>query len=154
MANNDPAADYPAAILGLGATIITDRREIAADDFFTGHFTTSLAEGEIIVSLRVPKPLAAAYVKHAHPASGYAVAGVFAVRFQQGWRVAVTGSVADGVFRLHDLERALATGDVRMAWETFDTNCLMVLDDATFPADFRRELIGWLAKEAVERVFS
>ena len=154
VANNDPAADYPAAILGLGATIVTDRRELAADDFFTGLFATALAEDEIIVSLLVPKPRAAAYAKHAHPASGYAVAGVFAARFHQGWRIAVTGSGADGVFRLPDLEGSLATGDVRTPWETFEVSRRMVLDDAAFPADFRRELIGWLAKDAVEQALS
>jgi aerobic carbon-monoxide dehydrogenase medium subunit len=152
IANNDPAADYPAAVLGLGATLITDRREIAADDFFTGIFETALSEDEILIAIRCPKPEAAGYAKHAHPASGYAVGGVFVARFPNGWRVAVTGSGADGVFRLTDLEVSLSAGNGAYAVSTVDFSELNVLDDKTFPVPFRKEMIRWLAEAALDQI--
>ena len=106
IANNDPAADYPAAVLGLGATVLTDRRSIAADDFFRGLFDTALEEGEIIRGVRFPVPLAAGYTKFPHPATGYAMAGVFIARTPGGVRVAVTGA-GNGVFRWTQAEAAL-----------------------------------------------
>src|SRR5204863_4317954 len=107
VANNDPAADYPAAVLGLGATIASTRREMAAEDFFQGMFATALDADEIIVRLRFPIPLRAVYEKFPHPASGYAMAGVFVAETSQGLRVAVTGAAA-GVFRWQEAEKALA----------------------------------------------
>ena len=92
VANNDPAADYPAAVLGLNATIVTTKREIVAEKFFQGLFTTALEDGEIVVSLEFPLPKRAAYVKFPHPASGYAMAGVFIAQTAGGVRVAVTGA--------------------------------------------------------------
>ena len=100
VANNDPAADYPAGCLGLGATIVTNRREIAADDFFKGLFTTALQDGEIITAIRFPIPEQAAYVKFKNPASRYAIVGVMASKGPQGVRVAVTGAGDTGVFRV------------------------------------------------------
>src|SRR5690606_23859238 len=91
LANNDPSACYPAAALGSGATIVTNTREIAADDYFQGMFATALEEGEIITAVRFPVPQAAAYVKFAQPASRFALVGVFVARFADGVRVAVTG---------------------------------------------------------------
>ena len=99
LANNDPAADYPAGVLGLGATIVTDRREIAADDFFVAIFTTALEPGELITAVRFPVPLAAGYAKFRSPASRYALVGVFVARFPDGVRVAVTGAGAIGLSR-------------------------------------------------------
>jgi hypothetical protein len=99
LANNDPAADYPAAALGLGATIVTSKREIAADDFFEGMFTTALEEDEIITAVRFPVPKRAGYSKFRNPASLYAMAGVFVADTGSGVRVAVTGAGEDGVFR-------------------------------------------------------
>lgn len=108
VANNDPAADYPSAVLALGATVITNKREIKADDFFQGLFTTALEPGELIVKISFPVPKKAAYAKFPHPASGYAMAGVFIADTGSGIRVAVTGAGASGVFRWTEAEAALA----------------------------------------------
>jgi carbon-monoxide dehydrogenase medium subunit len=106
VANNDPAADYPAATLGLDATVITNTRRIAADDFFVGMFETALEPGELIVGFEFVPPAAAAYRKFRHPASGYAQVGVFVARRVEGVRVAVTGAGAS-VFRWREAEAAL-----------------------------------------------
>jgi aerobic carbon-monoxide dehydrogenase medium subunit len=106
VANNDPAADYPAGVLGLGAKIVTDKREIAADDYFKGMFATALDAGELIVRIEFPVPKRAAYEKFAHPASGYAMTGVFVAETANGVRVAVTGA-GPGVFRWKEAEAAL-----------------------------------------------
>src|SRR6185369_12339248 len=105
-ANNDPAADYPAAVLGLGATIKTSRRSIAADEFFTGMFTTALQDGEIVTEVSFPIPQKASYKKFPNPASRYAMAGVFVAKTKSGVRVAVTGA-APCVFRVPEMETAL-----------------------------------------------
>jgi len=110
LANNDTSACYPAAALGSGATIVTDRREIAADDYFQGLFTTALEEGEIITSVRFPVPEKANYQKFVQPASRFALVGVFAAQTADGTRVAVTGASEDGVFRWSAAEAALASG--------------------------------------------
>lgn len=107
LANNDPAADYPAAVLASGATIVTNTRRIAADDFFQGLFTTALEPGEIIVEVRFPIPDRAAYAKFRQPASRFALAGVFVARSSAGVRVAVTGASESGTFRWHAAEAAL-----------------------------------------------
>lgn len=107
LANNDPAADYPAAALGSGATIVTNLREIAADDFFQGLFSTALDEGEIITAVRFPVPERAAYAKFQQPASRFALTGAFVARTSTGVRVAITGASEDGVFRWSEAERAL-----------------------------------------------
>jgi len=107
LANNDPSADYPAAILALGATIVTNRREIAADDFFDGMFTTALDEGEIITAVKFTPPSAACYQKFEQPASRFALTGVFVANTASGVRVAVTGASEDGVHRWAAAEDAL-----------------------------------------------
>jgi Aerobic-type carbon monoxide dehydrogenase, middle subunit CoxM/CutM homologs len=109
VANNDPAADYPAAVLGLGATVVTSKRRIAADDFFLGMFETALEPDELIVGFEFPVPRRSTYVKYRHKATGYAVAGVFIAETDAGPRVAVTGAGAC-VFRWREAERALAEG--------------------------------------------
>ncbi|QHE87001.1 FAD binding domain-containing protein [Hydrogenophaga sp. BPS33] len=106
VANDDPAACYPSAVLGLGATVVTDRREIAADDFFQGLFTTALEPGELITAIRFPIPQKAAYAKFRQPASRFALVGVFVAQTASGVRVAVTGT-GSGVFRHAGLEVAL-----------------------------------------------
>jgi carbon-monoxide dehydrogenase medium subunit len=108
LANNDPAACYPSAVLGSGATIVTNTRSIAADDFFQGMFTTALEEGEIITAVSFPVPLKAAYVKFNQPASRFALTGVFVAKFADGVRVAVTGASNNGVFRWSEAEAALS----------------------------------------------
>lgn len=108
LANNDPAADYPAAVLASGATIVTNTRRIAADDFFEGLFTTALEPGEIIVEVRFPIPARAAYAKFQQPASRFALTGVFVAKTAGGVRVAVTGASENGVFRWSEAEKALS----------------------------------------------
>jgi len=108
LANNDPSACYPAAVLASGATIVTDRRKIAADDYFQGMFTTALHDGEIIIGVTFPIPEKAAYVKFNQPASRFALTGVFVAKYASGVRVAVTGASADGVFRWTEAEKALS----------------------------------------------
>jgi carbon-monoxide dehydrogenase medium subunit len=151
LANNDPAADAPAAMLALGATFVTDRRRLAAEDFFAGLFITARDEDEILVSMELPIPDAAAYAKHPHPASGYAVAGVFVARFGAQWRVAVTGSGNDGVFRLTSAEALLAEG-APLSDAALDIDPEGLFDDANFPAKFRAAAIGWLLRDAVSRL--
>src|SRR5262247_4562781 len=104
IANNDPAADYPAALLALGATIGTNKREIKADDFFKGLFSTALGDGEIITRVSFPVPAKFAYVKFANPASRYALVGVAVAQTGAGSRVAVTGGGSNGVFRHQAME--------------------------------------------------
>lgn len=106
VANSDPAADYPAAVLGLGATIITDRREISSDDFFEGMFETALGDDELITGIRFPTTSSAAYVKFPNPASRYATVGVLVAKTATGIRVAITGAAAS-VFRATAMEEAL-----------------------------------------------
>jgi carbon-monoxide dehydrogenase medium subunit len=108
VANNDPAACYPAAVLGSGATVVTDRRRIAADDFFTGMFSTALEEGEIITQVIFPVPEKAAYAKFFQPASRFALTAVFVAKYAGGVRVAVTGASNGGVFRWTAAEAALS----------------------------------------------
>ena len=107
LANNDPNADYPAAVLGLGATVITNKRKIAADDFFKGMFDTALEPDEIIVKVSFPLAKKAAYMKFKHPASGFALVGVFVSKRSSDIRVAVTGAGSNGVFRVASFEEAL-----------------------------------------------
>jgi carbon-monoxide dehydrogenase medium subunit len=108
IANNDPAACYPSAVLGSGATVVTNRRRIAADDYFQGMFTTALEDGEIVVEVVFPIPQKAAYVKFNQPASRFALTGVFVARYASGVRVAVTGASQGGVFRWTEAEAALS----------------------------------------------
>ncbi|WP_425074753.1 FAD binding domain-containing protein [Sagittula sp. S175] len=107
LANNDPSACYPSAALGTGATIVTNTREIAADDYFQGMFATALEEGEIVTAVRFPIPEKAAYIKFMQPASRFALTGVFVSKGADGVRVAVTGASNDGVFRWTEAEEAL-----------------------------------------------
>src|SRR5246127_2311822 len=108
LANNDPAADYPAAVLALAATVTTNKRTIAADDFFKGLFTTALSDGEMITAVTFPIPAKAGYAKFPHPASRFALTGVFAVKTKAGdVRVAVTGAFQGGVTRVGAIEAAL-----------------------------------------------
>ena len=108
LANNDPSACYPSAVLGSGAVVKTNSREIAADDFFQGMFTTALEEGEIITGVKFPVPQKANYQKFVQPASRFALVGVFVAKFADGVRVAVTGASGEGVFRWAEAEAALS----------------------------------------------
>jgi carbon-monoxide dehydrogenase medium subunit len=149
IANNDPAADYPAACLGLGAVIVTNKREISADAFFKGLFETALEEGEIIVKVRFPRPLASAYVKFRNPASRFALVGVFAAKTSGGARVAVTGAGSNGVFRWKEAEAALASNWSEGAIAGLKASAAGLNSDIHADAEYRAHLIGVMAKRAV-----
>ena len=150
VAHNDPAADYPAACVALGATIVTDRREIAADDYFQGMFATALEDDEVITAVRFPVPARAAYAKFANPASKYAVAGVMVADGPAGVRVAVTGASGDGVFRMAEMEAALEGSFSAEAVAGVGVSSHGMLSDTAAGADYRAHLVTVMAKRAVE----
>lgn len=150
LANNDPAADYPAAALALGATIVTNKREIAADDYFKGLFETALEDGEIITKVKFPIPEKSAYEKFRNPASRYAMVGVFVAKTKGGVRVAVTGAGSDGVFRHAGLEAALAANFAPQAVAGVKTDPSGMLSDLHGDAEYRAHLVGVMARRAVE----
>jgi carbon-monoxide dehydrogenase medium subunit len=149
LANNDPAADYPAAVLALGATIKTDKRTIPAEDFFQGMFTTALQPGELITSVSFPIPARAAYEKFRNPASRYAIVGVFVANGPAGVRVAVTGAGQGGVFRHTAFEAALAKGWSAKSLDGISTPADGLNGDIHASAEYRAHLIGVMAKRAV-----
>ncbi len=149
IANNDPAADYPSAVLGLGATVVTSKREIAADDFFDGMFATVLDEDEIITAVRFPKPAKAAYAKFPNPASRYAMAGVFVAQTGGGVRAAVTGAGSDGVFRHTGIEAALSSDFSPDAVDGVSVDAGDMLSDIHGDAAYRANLVKVMAKRAV-----
>jgi aerobic carbon-monoxide dehydrogenase medium subunit len=151
VANNDPAADYPAAVLALNATITTNQREIAADDFFQGLFTTALEPGELIVRLSFPVPKRAAYEKFAHPASGYAMTGVFVAETASGVRVAVTGA-GPGVFRWNEAEAALGKNVAVDALAGMSVPAAELNEDIHGSREYRANLVSVLAKRAVAKM--
>jgi carbon-monoxide dehydrogenase medium subunit len=149
LANNDPSADYPAAVLGLGASVLTDSRNIAADDFFDGLFATSLEEGEIIRAISFPVPERAAYEKFAHPASRFALVGVMVSKGKAGIRVAATGAGQAGVFRVPEMESALGKDFSAKAIEGIKLPADDMIADMHAPAAYRAQLVGVLARRAV-----
>jgi carbon-monoxide dehydrogenase medium subunit len=151
IANNDPNADYPAALLGLGATIITNKRRIVADDFFQGMFTTALEDGEIIVKVSFPIAKKAAYEKFKHPASGFALVGVFVSKRGPDIRVAVTGAGANGVFRVKSFEEALKKRFAAKSIEGMTVPATGMNSDIHASAEYRAHLIGVLARRALAK---
>ena len=151
IANNDPAADYPAACLGLGATIVTNKRKIPADEFFTGMFDTALEDGEIITKVIFPVPQKAAYEKFPNPASRYAMVGVFVGKKGSDVRVAVTGAGANGVFRLPEFEAALKTRFNAKSLDGLSVPADGLNGDIHASPDYRAHLIGVMAKRAVNK---
>jgi carbon-monoxide dehydrogenase medium subunit len=149
LANSDPAADYPAAVLALNATIRTDRREIAADDYFKGMFETALDEGEIITGVSFPKPSKAAYAKFPNPASRYAVAGVMVAETGGGIRVAVTGAGACA-FRATAFEEALSGSFSADALDGLTVDGSDFNSDLHASAEYRAHLVGVMAARAVK----
>jgi len=149
VANHDPAADWPAAVLGLGATVATSRREIDADRFFTGLFETALEEGELVTSIRFPIPVAAAYRKFDQPASRFALTGVFVAKLTGGVRVAVTGASENGVFRHAGLEAALGASFTPEAAESVSVSEDGLIEDLHGSPAYRANLIRVMAKRAV-----
>jgi carbon-monoxide dehydrogenase medium subunit len=148
VANNDPAADYPAAVLALNATIKTNKRSIKADDFFTGMFSTALEEREIIVELSFPIPERAAYMKFPNPASRYAMAGVFVAKTKDGVRVAVTGS-GPCVFRHAAMVAALAKNFSADALKGIAVDASNLNSDIHGSAEYRAHLTTVMARRAV-----
>lgn len=153
LANADPAADYPAAALGLGATIITDRREIAADNFFTGLFQTALAADEVIVAVRFPIPDAAGYVKFKSQASRFALVGAFVAKFGPAARAAITGA-APVVFRCAEIEDALAESFSPAALARISIAPSGLNSDIHADSEYRAHLVVVMAARAVAQALT
>ncbi|AEG92426.1 FAD binding domain-containing protein [Ramlibacter tataouinensis] len=150
VANNDPSACYPAAVLGLGATVHTTHRKIAADDFFGGMFTTALNEGELITAVAFPCPRRAAYIKFKQPASRFALIGVFVAQFDGGARVAVTGG-GNGVFRHAGLEAALSGSFTPEAAAGVQIDAGSLSSDLHASAAYRANLVSVITQRAVAK---
>ncbi len=150
LANNDPTADYPAACLALGATIVTNKRKLKPEEFFQGLFTTALEADEIITKVSFPIPKKAAYQKFRNQASRYALVGVFVARLPSGVRVTVTGAGGDGVFRVTAFEEALQKRFAPKVLDGIEVSADGLNSDLHGSADYRAHLIGVLAKRAVD----
>jgi len=151
LANNDPAADYPAAALALKAIIVTNRREISADDFFQGMFATALAADELVVRVVLAVPRRAAYQKFPHPASGYAMTGVFVAEHGDGIRVAVTGA-GPGVFRWTEAEAALKGKMSAAALDGLAVDAADLNEDMHGTREYRANLVAVMARRAVQKI--
>lgn len=151
VANNDPAADYPSAIMALGATVITNRRSIQADDFFVDMYTTALEEGELILAFSIPDPIRAGYAKFPSPASGFALTGVFVAEFPGYVRVAATGA-GSHVFRIPEMEQALTAAFRTASLDPISLNpeAFQLSEDLHASAAYRSRLCTIMAKRAVE----
>jgi carbon-monoxide dehydrogenase medium subunit len=149
VANNDPSACYPAAVLALNGTVVTDRREIAADDFFLGMFTTALEEDEIVTAIRFPVPEKAAYQKFPQPASRFPLTGVFVAKTAGGARVAVTGASENGVFRWSEAEQALLSNWSADAVANLKLPADGMIGDIHGSPEYRAHLVGVMTKRAV-----
>jgi carbon-monoxide dehydrogenase medium subunit len=149
LANNDPNADYPAAVLGLGATIITSKRRIAADDFFKGLFETALEPDEIITKVSFPLARKAAYQKFRHPASGFALVGVFVSKRGSDIRVVATGAGSNGVFRVPSFEEALKKRFSPKSIEGMTIPADGMNTDIHGSAEYRAHLVGVMARRAL-----
>lgn len=150
ISNNDPAADYPAALVGLNATVHTNKRALSADDFFTGLFETALEDDEIVVKVSFPIPQKAAYQKFPNPASRYAMCGVMAATLADGSvRVAVTGAGSDGVFRVPEMEAALSSSWSPDAVASITVSADDMIGDLHGSQEYRAHLVTVLAKRSV-----
>jgi len=149
LANNDPAACYPAGVLGLGATVVTNQRNIAADEFFKGVYSTALRDGEIITAVSFPLPEKAGWQKFKQPASRFAIVGVFVSKGPAGVRVAITGAGANGVFRAKDLEAKLASNWSAGALAGAAVSASGLNSDLHASAEYRAALIAVLAARAI-----
>jgi carbon-monoxide dehydrogenase medium subunit len=149
LANNDPSACYPSAALASGATIVTNNREIAADDYFQGLFTTALNEGEIITAVKFSVPEKANYQKFVQPASRFSLVGVFVAKYADGVRVAVTGASENGVFRWTEAEAALSANFTADAVEGLTASADGLINDLHGDAAYRAHLIKVMTKRAV-----
>lgn len=150
LANNDPSACYPAAVLASGATVVTNEREIAADEFFEGMFATALNEAEIITEVKFPVPEKANYQKFEQPASRFALVGVFVAKFADGVRVAVTGASEEGVFRWTEAEEALGGNFSAAALDGLSVPADGMISDLHGSGAYRAHLVSVLTRRAVE----
>jgi len=153
VANNDPAADYPAAVVGLGATILTNKRKISAGEFFKGMFETALQTGEIITAVSFPVPKRAGYMKFKNPASRYAIVGVFVAETADGVRVAITGA-GPSVFRVTEMEKALASKFSAEAVANIKVAATGLNSDMHASAEYRAHLVTVMTKRAVEQALA
>lgn len=149
LANNDPAADYPAAVLGLGATIVTNKRKIEADKFFKGLYETALEPGELLTAVAFPAPKRAAYIKFKNPASRFAIVGVFVADFGNSVRVAVTGA-GPSVFRQADMEKALSAKFAPDSVANIKVKADGLNNDLHASPEYRAHLVTVMARRAVE----
>ncbi len=149
IANNDPSACYPSAVLASAATVMTNKRKIAADDFFQGMFSTALDEGEFVIEVRLPIPISAAYVKFNQPASRFALTGVFVAKFKEGVRVAVTGASNNGVFRWSEAEVTLSKSFTADALKGLTVDDGDMISDLHGTAAYRANLVKVLTARAV-----
>ena len=152
VANNDPSACYPAGVLASGATVVTNAREIAADDYFQGMFDTALEEGEIVTEVRFPIPEAAHYEKHLQPASRFPLVAVFVAKFAEGVRVAVTGASEGGVFRWTEAEDALNGSFTADAVAGLKADGSQMISDLHGSGAYRAHLVGVMTKRAVAAI--
>ena len=150
LANNDPAACYPAAALGTGAVIITDTRQINADDYFQGMFTTALEEGEVITEIRFKIPQKSHYQKFVQPASRFALVGVFVAQYDDGVRVAVTGASENGVFRWREAEQALSQDFSAKALDGLSVGADGMIGDLHGTPEYRAHLVKVMTGRAVQ----
>ncbi|MBT8424687.1 MAG: xanthine dehydrogenase family protein subunit M [Silicimonas sp.] len=150
LANNDPSACYPAAVLGTGAAVVTNSREVAADDFFDGMFSTVLEDGEIIISVNFPIPQASAYAKFVQPASRFALTGAFVAKYADGVRVAITGASGNGVFRWTEAEKALSSDFSADALSGLSVAADDMIGDIHGSPDYRAHLVGVMTRRAVK----
>lgn len=150
VANNDPAACYPAAVLGLGATVMTSGGDIAADDWFQGMFATALGEGEIVTGVRFPVPQAAAYEKFVQPASRFALTAAFVARFTDGVRVAITGASQEGAFRWAEAEAALSANFAPEALDKLTLGADGMIGDIHGSPEYRAHLAKVMTQRAVK----
>jgi carbon-monoxide dehydrogenase medium subunit len=153
VANNDPAADYPSAVLALGATVVTSHRRIAADDFFVDTFETALEPTELVAGFEYPIPLRGAYSKFRQPASGYAIVGVFIAQYANAVRVAVTGAAAS-VFRWTDAEAALDANLSEAALVNLKVDAATLPDDSNGSAAYRAHLIETYTRRALQALLA
>ena len=152
LANNDPSACYPAGALASGATIVTNTREISADDYFQGMFSTALDEGEIVTEVRFPIPQAAHYEKFLQPASRFPLVAAFVAKFSDGVRVAITGASNDGVFRWSEAEAALNGSFNAAALDGLSVDGSNMISDLHGTGAYRAHLVGVMTKRAVAAI--
>ena len=153
LANNDPAACYPAAALSTGAVIITNNREISADDFFRGMFETALEEGEIILSVRFPVPSLSSYQKFIQPASRFAIVGVFLSNFENEIRIAITGAAEEGVYRWREAEVALNANFSEGSLNDLLVEPEGMIGDIHASSEYRAHLVKVMTKRAVKNAY-